>query len=61
MEFTLKYTIPDVVTEPGLDMSEKSIKIIAINIIEIAKSKKKMNILFKFNNHFDKLNKFLKT
>ena len=38
LEFNLKYTIPDVVTEPNLEMCEKTIKTIALNLIEIART-----------------------
>jgi dynein heavy chain len=38
IEFTLKYTIPDVITEPSLDFSQKIVKSIAQSIIETSKA-----------------------
>jgi hypothetical protein len=44
LEFQLKFTIPDVVTDPHLEMCSKAIKIIAVEILRVAEGKAEWNL-----------------
>jgi hypothetical protein len=41
LELLLKYTIPNISIEPDLEVTQKAVKIVAFNCVEVAKSNNK--------------------